>query len=370
MAVAHADPDDPGDARFAAATRRAGGGDAAGAMVDFEAIAAELPQSAWADDALVEAGRLADRLGDGERARRDFAAAIDRYPGGRAARIASAELARLDARTAGGAWVDVAAAHDAVVAAVGRYGDPTPHLERLEALVIANPAYPRGAAARIWLGDRWAQQGAWNRALRWFRDAAAVATDPALGRRAAVREIEALAALDRHADARAAIERLAGDPDADPAAIARVRDGVATAQRRYRFRIAAWIALGGVAILLVLALWRAAGSVAAAARAAIRPPSEVLYAVPVVAIVALASAAGNPLVGRAVRWIAIGGVAIAWLSGAALAAAARRDAISGARVALHAVAAVVAVSAIAYIAIVDDRLIDMVLETWKHGPDR
>jgi hypothetical protein len=369
LAVATPAIADPGDARFAAATQRAGGGDLAGAVTDFEAIAAELPGSPWADDALVEAGRIAIRLGDVERARRDLSAVIERYADGRAARAARVELARLDAATGGGAWVDVAAAHDAVVAAVGRYGDPRPHLERLEALLREHPAYPRGAAARIWLGDRWAQQGAWDRALRWFRDAGVVATEPAQRRRAAVREIEALTALERFGAAEAAIGRLAADPSADPLAIARVRDGVQTGRERYRIRVAAWIVLGAMGGLALFVLWRATGGVAAAARRLIRPPTEVIYAVPVATIVIAASTAGNRLVGRAVLWISIGGLLIAWLSGAALGAATARGPIAPVRAIAHAAGAALAVAALAYLAIVDDRLIDMVRETWKHGPD-
>ena len=363
-------PVDPGDARFRAAKAREVGGDLPGAAADFEAIAAELPGSPWADDALVEAARLADRLGDLPRARRVAEAAIAIDPGGRAARWARGFLADLDARTGGaGAWSEVAAAEKALVAAVGRHGDPDPHLEQLEALLVASPGYPRGAPARIWLGDRWAQQGEWSHALALFTDAIAAASDPVVRRRATVRRIEALAALDRHDDASAAVHAFSSDPAADPEAVRRISALVDTHRARYRVRIGAWIALGVLALAGLGVLARATGSPRAALRALFRPPVEVLYAVPVVAVVIAVSATGNDLVGRAIAWIGVGGLAIAWLSGAALAAAARRAPLRAPRVAAHLAAAVVAVLAVVYLSIVDDRLIDMVLETWAHGPD-
>jgi tetratricopeptide (TPR) repeat protein len=362
------DPD-PGDARFRAATARQLAGDLAGAATDFEALATELPGSAWADDALVEAARLADRLGDLPRARRAAEAAIAIVPGSRAARWARGFVAELDARTGDGRWSEVAAAEKALVAAVGRHGDPDPHLDRLEALLVASPGYPRAAQARIWLGDRWAQQGEWPHALALYTDAIAAATEPAVGRRATARRIEALAALDRHAEAARALGAFAADPAADPAAVRRVSALVDTQRDRHRLRIAAWIALGVLVVAGLAVLARTSGSARAALRALLRPPVEVLFAVPVVAVVIAVSATSNDLVGRAIAWIGVGGLAIAWLSGTTLATAARRAPLRAPRVAAHVAATVLAVLALVYLSIVDDRLIDMVLETWAHGPD-
>jgi len=77
-----------------------------------------------------------------------------------------------------------------------------------------------------------------------------------------------------------------------------------------------------------------------------------------------AAASANPLVGGAVRRIAIGGVIVAWMSGAVLRASPIRR-----RLAVHVAAIVLAAAAIAYLAVSRDRLLDLLNETWRHGPD-
>jgi hypothetical protein len=67
--------------------------------------------------------------------------------------------------------------------------------------------------------------------------------------------------------------------------------------------------------------------------------------------------------------VAIAGVAIAWVSGVLLEAArARRGALGAPRLVLHALFAVAAVGGAAYLAVDRGRLIDLVAETWEHGP--
>jgi hypothetical protein len=84
---------------------------------------------------------------------------------------------------------------------------------------------------------------------------------------------------------------------------------------------------------------------------------------------AVVARTGNPLVADAVAAIAGVGIAVAWLSGALLEAArARRGGLTALRSVVQAVLAAVAVFAASYLAVDRDRMIDLVVETWKHGP--
>ena len=97
-----------------------------------------------------------------------------------------------------------------------------------------------------------------------------------------------------------------------------------------------------------------------------RPPAEVWYLLPLAIVIVLVAQTGNPLVARAVLAIALTGVGIAWLSGALLDAA--RKPVRASRAIAQAVLVVVAVAAASYLAIDHDRMIDLVLETWRSGP--
>ena len=100
-------------------------------------------------------------------------------------------------------------------------------------------------------------------------------------------------------------------------------------------------------------------------RALARPPIEVWYLAPVMLVLALIAQGGNPMVARAVRAIAIWGVAGAWLSGVSLRLAAP---LRARRVIAHVAAVLVAVAGIAVLVVDRDRLIDMLVETWRNGP--
>jgi uncharacterized membrane protein len=89
-----------------------------------------------------------------------------------------------------------------------------------------------------------------------------------------------------------------------------------------------------------------------------------LFLIPIAIVIAAVSATGNPLVARAVRAILIVGLAVAWLSGALLAGTRP----SGKRLAVHVLGVVLVVIAASYLAIDRDRMIDLVVETWRSGP--
>jgi disulfide bond formation protein DsbB len=69
----------------------------------------------------------------------------------------------------------------------------------------------------------------------------------------------------------------------------------------------------------------------------------------------IVSATGNPLVARAIRWIVIAGIAIAWISGS----------IETKRRWLTVVLAVIAAIAATYVAIDHGPLVELLRETWR-----
>lgn len=136
-------------------------------------------------------------------------------------------------------------------------------------------------------------------------------------------------------------------------------------------RVVRWIVTAVLLALLGLAAFlmrRRSGSWRAAGRIAMRPPIEVLYFVPIAAVVGLIATTGNPLVAKAVIWIFVGAAVIGWISGATLESA-RRVGVIGMRHAIaHAMIVGVAILAAVYLAIDHARLIDLVMETWRTGP--
>nr|MBA3397879.1 hypothetical protein [Deltaproteobacteria bacterium] len=143
---------------------------------------------------------------------------------------------------------------------------------------------------------------------------------------------------------------------------------LAIAERRATVRR---IVGAGVVLLLgfaIATLRRRAGSWRATARTLARPPTEVLYALPIAAVVGVIALTGNPLVGKAVVYILLAGLAIAWLSGSALEVARRRGPLKSRTTVLHALFVVIGVLAILYLILDHVRLLDLVGDTWRTGP--
>ena len=347
--LAHADPEHDADLAFRAAEDRALAGDP-GAADALEALGAARPITRWTDDAWFEAARLAEKSGDLPRARRDLeeAQAVTTDP--LLARRIAASLVRIAPLVS---WTDVDTAHDRLVDVIQRPGDPKLGLAMLGALVLANPTYPRALPAMLALARGWERDGAIDEARLWLERAAALTLAPA----------------DReHVTAeRARFELRGGDVSVARTAIAALHDpqlraqldhDLTRAEWRRRFRMTSWLVLAVLAALAIIALRRAR----VGWRELVRPPIEVWFGAPIAAVLIGVAATGNPLVGRAVRVIALAGLAIAWL-----AAALGRPRSPG-RVAIRAVLAAVAVVAATYLAVDHDRMIDIVIETWHSGP--
>lgn len=360
--IAAADVESDADQAFRAASQRAVAGDA-GAIDAFEALARSQPTTRWTEHAWAEAARLAERAGDLARARHALEQVIAIGQDDQLVRRSKVTLDRLLAATAGGTWDRVAAEHERLITVIGRGGDPRAALVELEALVRANPAYPRVAAVRRSLARGWEEEGDRDRAMGWLRDAAV--PDP--GQRMHLdlaRMLVRDGALD---EAARVVNEALTQADADRAALADVLSSIGDAERRGWRRTALWTILGVLSIVAAVSLRRATGSWRAAARRIVRPPIEVLFLIPVAALLIVVAETGNPLVARAVRTIVVAGVAVAWISGALLEAARMRGPVGAARMAVQALLAVTTVALAAYLAIDRDHVLELLLETWRGG---
>ncbi len=344
-----------------------GRGDVAG----LESLGGERALSRWSDDALLEAALLAVRANDFPRARRDLEAALAivlelqqlGVGDARLARRVRTELARLGGVAGNeGQWDDVAAEHERLAPLLGAPGDPHATLEALERLVTANPSYPRATSLMVSLGRAWEREGDSERALRWLRAAFAASTTPGDRLRA---HAELVRTLTRTGELSVAQQELAAlARSTSPSLVAALRKDLERAELRRAIR---WTMRGVLALLAAVAfvsLRRAAGSSLLAVRRLVRPPSEALFIVPLAVILVVVAYTGNPLVARAVRTIAVAGVAASWMSGAILEG---RPRVTLRRMLAHAGLAIVAIVAATYLAVDDGHLINFVIETWQAG---
>lgn len=365
-AIAPARADDAADqAAFTAASQRLAAGDAAGARAAFEALAAAAPDGRWADDALAEAAALAESAGDLPGARALWGRIVHDHGDGRLARRAQARLdALVAAGGADGRFDAVAAAHERLVRAAAAAEDPHAALSELGAVLEREPAYPAWFVAAVWLGQAWGRIGERRLAATWLDRAIAHAPGPAERFRGELERARLDADAGALAAARARLTALT-PPDAVAAdARAELLAELDRRAARSRWRHLAWGALVILGLAAVATLRRQRGSWRAAGRALWPPPLEVAYLAPVAIGVALVARTGNPLAAAAVERILIGGLAVAWLGGAV----ARGPLPLLARLGFIA-AVTLAVAAIAYLAVVDDQLLDLLLETWRSGHD-
>jgi hypothetical protein len=235
---------------------------------------------------------------------------------------------------------------------------------------LAAAAWPGAPRAALWLADWLRRSGRPGDAAE--RYAGVAARWPGRPEAREALRGEAGCALDARDWSRA--EALAGRlPAAEPADRI-IRDDVLAAAARGR-RVARWylaaqLTIAGALAALLASLAEAMlRSPPGGRRAALRPPIEVVYLVPVAGVLIGVAFTAHRLIAPAVAVISAGGVALTWLSGSALEQLRATGRPRGLRAAGHVLACLAGVAALAYIALVRDNLLDALIETVRLGPE-
>jgi hypothetical protein len=151
-----------------------------------------------------------------------------------------------------------------------------------------------------------------------------------------------------------------------------LRDELLESAARGRFRdrmlLLAWIVLGLAAMGLAASLAEAALR-GGRRRPVLRPPIEVVFMVPVAFVLGAVALTTHQLIAPAVIALSVGGLALAWISGATLDTLRARNRPTQRRALGHAGLCLLAIVALLYILLMHDNLLDMVIETVRFGPE-
>jgi Tetratricopeptide repeat len=355
-------PDDAVATRVAAI--EAAGGLTAAAEATAPADLAMLP------DALFTAARACEeRLHDPARALAIYERILARFPDARVAVAAGRRAGHLRAQIGqAGASVGESRAFSQLTFD----GDRLPLDEVLRrADELAARSWPGAAEVLLWSAELVRRRGELPEAMRRYR----AVIDRFGGGAAATLATRGLAGAAVERGDWALAEQMARAlPVEDPAdtvtrdeLLAKARIGRATSRWFWLARVVLVVSVLGLGLsLLQLAGWR----VGAALRVVIRPPVEVAYMAPAAALMIGASFTGNVAITPAVVVISAGGMLLAWLSGATLSEAQRRQRDSRRRSLLHLGTCVLAALSLAYLAIVHTGLLELLISTVQLGPER
>jgi Tetratricopeptide repeat len=233
---------------------------------------------------------------------------------------------------------------------------------------LAAAEWPGAREAALWLADWLRRTGRYADAET--RYAAVIEKWPGSAQGKLAARGAAGCAIDAHEWTRAemlATQLPAIDPDDRL-----VRDELVDAARRGRghahFGTAAAVAFALAIVALVASLVEAAAR-GGWRRPSIAPPVEVWFASPIAAVLVGVAATAHRLILPAVVRISLVGLALAWLSGSALALLRARGRATRLRSIAHVAACVIATIAVAYLALAHDGLLDMLVDTVRFGPE-
>lgn len=346
-------PDAEAHARYLSALRLVGEeGARAAALESFAETDRDQPDAV---DALHQAARLYEDTRP-DRARDLYALLVARYPTSRLAPRARARAAFLDEGLRTGA-APLAAYLHVLSGYAGR--PPVESVRLMEQLVDAHPDFALADRALLWLAAQALHAGNTDDATRRFLDVERrFPGTPAWAEARKGRADVALASGHPMA-ARALYRSMAGAAGVDANLAAVARDGAARAETMLRRRIGLALALTYLVSWLVLTLRRARRS--AGGRRSV--PTELLYYLPVAAIFVVGGAGAR--VAKATLILAAGGALIVYAFGAA---ARTTSTVTRRRWALRVLGLMGAVAALFYTAIQQSGLMEVLLETLRHGP--
>jgi TolA-binding protein len=358
-------------AAFEAALKQLAAGKAAEAAAALARLGAEVPDDEVAPEALFEAAQLYDeQLARPDEAQRLYARVASRYPSSRLVRRAENRSAQIASSLRSGAAPLVRFQE---ILRTTSEGSPE-RIARLEELVAKEPGFALIDQALYLLGHARLRAGRPDAGAA-FVELRRRAPDSEWTARADQAEAEGLLRSRRFDEAQTIYQRLLqrGGPLWSLVA----QEGLDRCQLGRRRQLGSYAACG---FLLLVGLVHAAGFLRARAKRSDKglwglwpPPLEVLYYAPVAGFliaVSLRMKTGGGALSPSLLYIALGGVLIAWLSGAS---AQRRPPQSRsaaiASVVLGLLWRALAVLALTYAVLEGQDLLDMVLETARNGPD-
>ncbi len=318
-------------------------------------------------DALFQAAKACeDTLADPARALALYELIVRDFADTRSAGSARRKVDILRARIGeGGAHAREAHELAQLIAEIDRL-EPQNVERRARALIDAD--WPGASDAALWLAEWLRRTGRFVEAQAQYAEVARRWPDSP----AHVRAIRGGAgnAIDAHDWDLA--EQLANQLPAETPADKIVRDDLVRLARRGR-SIGRWYTIAWIAAALGFAALLASLVEAAARggwqRPRLRPPIEVAYLAPIATVLVGVALTAHQLIAPAVTILAVGGIALAWISGAALDTLRSRHRPVRARALAHVAICILVVVALAYVAVVRDNLFEMLIETVKFGPE-
>jgi TolA-binding protein len=339
-----------GQSAFEAAISLEGRGQYAEAAAALEKLARELPNDAFADDALFEAAQLFDeRLSDPARARLLYDEVARRWPDGRLARRARTradDLAR--GLTTGAAPLTE---YEAILNGFAGRGKAESRT-RMEALVRAHSDFAFADRAWFWLATQAVDDRRWDDAFTAIGEIERRFPSSDAAPRATKLRADLLLRTGHPFAAREIYRSLGGNATMRAAQ----QEGL-KAVRRAIWRRA--VSIAALVWLVGWCAWRIWRRRAAKTRGL---PSEVAYLAGIAAIFCAAALTENGSIRGAVLMLAGGGVGVAWL--AAGTPASRLATV------FRLLAVVVSISAVAWLALQVNDLTDLIVETLSSGPER
>lgn len=333
------------------------------------AAIAAVPASEADPDALFAAARACeDKLLDPGRAAAMYERVVAEHPAARIATMAARRVAAL--RELLGPRGE-SAAEAAELARLIASADALP----VDAVIargrrLADAAWPGAPTAALWLAD-WLRRT--RRLVQAQEQYAAVAARwPGRPEAEAALRGGAGCALEARNWTLAAVlaSRLAVTDAAARGARDDLLAAAARGQRRSHWYVAAWVAIAAAFAALLGSLAETiARSPHGGRRALLRPPIEVVFLAPVALVLVGVAFTAHRLIAPAVAVISAGGLALSWLSGAALETLRAGERSRRIRGVAHVVICLIGVAGLAYVALTRDDLIDTVIETVRFGPE-
>jgi hypothetical protein len=335
------------------------------------AIAAigQLPASESDPDLLFAAARACeDKLGDPGRAVAIYDRIVAEHPAARVTTAATRRAAAL--REQVGPHGETAAQAAELARLIARADtQPAGDVIRRGEQLAATP-WPGAPTAALWLADWLRRSGRLDEAQAHY--AGVVARWPALPEAQAALRGGAGCAIEAHdwALAEALARRLPAATAEDQAVRDDLLAAAARGRRRGRWYRLAWLAIAATGSALVGSLAEAIlRSPAGTRRSALRPPIEVMFVAPIAAVLIGVAFTAHRLIGPAVATITLGGLALAWLSGAALEQLRARGRPRRIRGLAHAALCLAGIAGLTYIALTRGSLVDLLIETVRFGPE-